>query len=284
MFVVMTAPDPRLFPARADLAAAHLVGLVEAPRYAEGVLMQVSSSVAALRAKPSISAPQETQLLFGETFTVYQEADGWAWGQATLDGYVGYVDTDALSAPSVAATHRVTALRAYAFSEPNLKSAPHFLLSMNARVTPQAQEGKYLKIARGFWVFEGHLAPLAQAAPDWVAVAERFLGSPYQWGGRESLGLDCSGLIQTAMHAANMPCPRDSDQQEAALGRAIALDISALQRGDLVCWPGHIGVMLDGARFLHANAFHMDTAIEPIAEAEARIRERHAPISAIKRL
>jgi cell wall-associated NlpC family hydrolase len=280
----MSEPDFRRVPARSDLAAAHLLGAFPAPRYAEGVPHQVSAAVAPLRARPDPDAEQETQVLFGETFTVYDEAGGFAWGQAQLDGYVGYVDVEALSAPVVAPTHKIIALRTYVFSRASLKSAPHYLLSMNARVTVEDREGRYLKLARSGWVPDLHVAPLDTFAADWVAVAERFLGSPYQWGGRESLGLDCSGLVQTAMHAAGLPCPRDSDMQAGELGQAAAIDLDRLSRGDLVCWKGHIGIMLDAERLLHANAHHMATAIEPVREAVARIALTTGPVTAVRRL
>jgi len=276
--------DPRLTPARADLAAKRLEGAVTAERFVEGVAYQVSAGVAPIRRAPLGDAMQETQLLFGETFTVYEEKDGWGWGQSDVDGYVGYVAMEALSAPPLAPTHRVAALRTYVFSRADLKSAPLFLLSLNAKVSAEGREGRYVKIARAGWVAEQHLAPLDQPAADWVAVAERFLGAPYFWGGKESLGLDCSGLIQTAMHAAGLPCPRDADMQERALGEARPLDLEGLQRGDLIFWKGHVGVMLDAVRLLHANAFHMQTAIEPVAEAAARIAGSAGPITAIRRL
>ena len=276
--------DTRRTPARTDLAAAHLQGVVPAPRYVEGAPHQVSAAVAPLRARPDLDAEQETQLLFGEGFTVYDEADGFAWGQSALDGYVGYVDVEALSAPIVPATHRIIALRTYAFSRASLKSPPYYLLSLNARVTPEAREGRYVKLARSGWVPEIHIAPLEAAAPDWVAVAERFVHAPYQWGGRESLGLDCSGLIQTAMHAAGIACPRDSDMQAAEVGRPAPVDLDQLQRGDLICWKGHIGVMLDAERLLHANAHHMATAIEPVKVAAERIAATAGPVTHVRRL
>lgn len=275
--------DPRLTPARADLAAKHLQGQVEAARFVAGAVYQVSVGVAPIRRNPQDDAMQETQLLFGETFTVYEEKDGWGWGQSGLDGYVGYVAMEALSAPPLAPTHRICALRTYVLSRADLKSAPLFLLSLNAKVTAEAQEGRYVKIARAGWVFEHHLAGLDAAAPDWVAVAERFLGAPYFWGGKESLGLDCSGLIQSALEAAGVAAPRDADQQEQ-LGQARPISLEGLERGDLVFWKGHVGVMLDAQRLLHANAHHMQTAIEPVAEAAARIAGVAGPITAIRRL
>jgi cell wall-associated NlpC family hydrolase len=260
-----------------------LRGQVDAARYADATLMQVSAAIAPIRAKPAPDAMQESQIQFGETFAVYDERDGFAWGQAKLDGYVGYVDMDALSAPVVAPSHRISALRTYVFSAASIKSAPHFLLSLNARVTIEAIEGKLAKIARSGWVPAHHLQLVDVFAPDWVAEAERFLHAPYQWGGKESLGLDCSGLIQAAMHAAGRACPRDSDMQAEMVGEPRPLDLDQLQRGDLLYWKGHIGLMIDATRLLHANAFHMAVAIEPAAEAVARIAATGTPLKAIKR-
>jgi cell wall-associated NlpC family hydrolase len=280
------ARDPRTTPARGDIAAKHLEGIVAAARFVEGVKKQIVQAAAALRRRPAADAMQETQLLFGETFAVYDEAEGWAWGQADLDDYVGYVEARALAAPALEATHRVAALRTIVFSAPDLKTAPLKMLSMNARVRVEAQEDRFARIARGGWVFAPHLAALDTYAPDWVAEAEKFLGAPYLWGGRDSLGLDCSGLVQTALAAAGMPAPRDTDMMERALGRALAFtdDLEGLERGDLVFWKGHMGVMLDGERLLHANAYHMATTIEPLRAAAARIRAVAGPITSIKRL
>jgi cell wall-associated NlpC family hydrolase len=257
---------------------------VNAERFSDGVAYQVSAGVAPVRGEARGVAMQETQLLFGEVFTVYDERDGWAWGQAARDGYVGYVDTDALSAPVVTPTHRVCALRTYLFSGPSIKTAPHFLLSLTAEVAVEDDDGKLARIARGGYVASRHLRPITEHASDWVAQAEMFLHAPYFWGGKESLGLDCSGLIQSAMVAAGLTCPRDSDMQEAALGTAIPIDLALLQRGDLVFWKGHVGVMRDEKTLLHANAFHMATALEPLSVTVERLTPLVGPIRAIKRL
>ena len=274
--------DPRITPARPDVAARRLEGKVAAARFVEGTQKQIEVASATLRRRPAMDAIQESQLLFGEVFIVYDEAGGWAWGQAALDDYVGYTDPKALSTEIFAPTHRVAALRTYVFSAPDPKSAPLLLLSMNARITETRRTENFVAIARGGYVAARHLAPLDRTAPDWVAEAEKFVGAPYFWGGRESLGLDCSGLIQTALGAAGIAAPRDTDMMERALGSPA--DRANLRRGDLIFWPGHMGVMLDGTRLLHANSFHMATAIEPLAEAEARIGAVSGPIRTIKRL
>ena len=289
----------RLTPARPDLAARYLEGRVEADRFVAGTDHQVTASVLPIRREPRADAMQETQSLFGEVFTVYDEADGWAWGQAAFDGYVGYVETDGLSAPIDVPTHRVRALRSYRFPEPDLKAAPLGLLSMNAKLTIEAasEDGKWRREARGGWVFADHLIGMGDRISDPVAVMEAFLGAPYFWGGRESFGLDCSGLIQNGYEAAGLPIPRDADMQEVYLsapGRGEAIwtrgkddgDWSSvpLSRGDLVYWRGHTGVMLDGQVMLHANATHMAVTRDDLGEMATHLdRDKDNPVTRIVR-
>lgn len=263
--------DPRLTPARGDLAAAHLRGQVEADRFVDGVAHQVQYGVSALRETPSHMERLETQLLHGEIFTVYDLRDGWAWGQCALDGYVGYAHAEDLTAEIVAPTHRVTALRAIQFPFPDLKSQPHAYLSCNAKIAIVESNAAFSRSARGGWVPNAHLAPLEARVGDWAASAERLIGAPYLWGGKDSFGVDCSGLIQSALETAGIHAPRDADMQEAALGREVEFDPRALARGDLLFWEGHVGIMRDATHLLHANGFHMQTAIEPLRDTIARI-------------
>lgn len=250
---------------------------------------QVTAGIAPVRRNPVGDGAQETQLLAGEVFLVEREVDGWAHGKSAGEGYPGWVDTEALSAPVLIPTHTVKALRTYVFSEPDLKSAPVCLVSMNAKIAGARREGKFVEAQRMGWVFDGHLRPVGDPPePDWVAVAEQFLHAPYQWGGKESLGLDCSGLIQTAMEAAGTIVPRNSSNQEnwaAANWTRIEPEngFTNLKRGDLVFWPGHVGVMTDTETLLHANAHHMEVAQEPLARAERRIAFHYAPMSGVFR-
>lgn len=240
----------------------------------------VARGRAALRNKPSTDALQDDELLFGEVFTIYDSKDGWAWGQAGSDGYVGYVHTIACCEP-VGPDHRVTALSTPLLLGPDIKHATRDMLPLNAVVKVLERAGGFARIAPDGFVFLGHLAPLDKLAADWVSTAERFVGTPYVWGGKTHFGIDCAGLVQTALVAAGMACPRDADQQEKALG----LDCPFLsrQRGDLVFWNGHVGIMLDAARLLHANSFHMQVEIEPLEDAIARIAPVAGPVTAIKR-
>lgn len=258
--------DPRLILARDGIAARSLKGIIPATRYVDTTMRQTTVPSTSLRNAPSPAAEQLDQLLFGELVEVLHEADGWAFGQAKRDGYVGYIDSAALGLPAAAPTHTVRALRTYGFSSPTIKSAPTGLYSMNALLTAEGREGRFVKTSGG-WFVEEHLARIDQPATDFVAVAEGFVGTPYCWGGRESLGLDCSGLVQQALYAAGRPCPRDSDQQ-AAMGQPV----ETLQRGDLVFWRGHVAIMINATDIIHANGARMAVTIEPLAEAIARTK------------
>jgi cell wall-associated NlpC family hydrolase len=264
--------DRRLTPARADLAAAHLRGLVDAPRFVEGRKMRIIAASAPLRRSPQADAPLETEALFGESATVYDEREGWAWAQLERDRYVGYLPGATLGAPS-APTHRVAALRTHAYPGPAIKLPPRMALSLGALLTIVGREGDFGVSQDGFYLWSRSLAELSATEPDPVTVAELFLETPYLWGGRTSEGVDCSGLAQAALTAAGIASPRDSDMMEATLGQAVAINdpTAPLARGDLIFWKGHVGIMRDPATLLHANGWHMKTVSEPLAQARRRI-------------
>lgn len=264
-------PDRRLTPARPDLAARHLSGVVEAARFADPSPHRVTAVSAPLRARPDAAASWDTELLHGEDFAVYDLADGWAWGQAGLDGYVGYMPQAALSAADgPAPDHRVSTQWASVYGRPVLKSAPGAALPFGARVRVAENRDGFVRIGPDRWLSAHHVAPLCQRASDWVGVAERFLGTPYVWGGRSPAGIDCSGLVQVARQAAGHATPRDSDMQAAGLGRTLA-EGEAMRRGDLVFWRGHVAVMIDATRIVHATGRFMQTVVEPLAGAVERI-------------
>lgn len=276
--------DPRRNAYRDDLADAALRGRVSAPRYVTGERRQVIEPDAPLRRAPRFDAPLETEALHGEVVRVFDEREGWAWVQLERDRYVGYMPVDALARDVTPPTHWVRALRTFVYPAPDIKTSPLSALSLAAAVAVREMGERFAQIASGGFVFAAHLAPLSEPAADFVAVAERFVGVPYLWGGRTSLGVDCSGLVQLALQAAGIDAPRDTDMQQAELGAPVEPALDRLQRGDLVFWSGHVAIMLDGGRLLHANAHHMATVVEPAAEAVARIAASHAHITGARRL
>jgi cell wall-associated NlpC family hydrolase len=277
------ALDKRTNPFRPDLAASHLRGEVEADHYADGTFYEVIEPIADLRRSPSPDAALDTQALLGERVTIYEiTEEGWAWGQLDADKYVGWLPANALATPGAAPTHKVIVPRTLCFPGPNIKLPPVAALPMGAGIAVARQVEPFSVTHNGWHVPAGHIAPLSATYRDPVAVAEMLLGAPYLWGGKSSLGIDCSGLVQLSLHAAGIACPRDSDMQEAALGQPIALE--EIARGDLVFWKGHVAIARDARTLVHANAFHMMVATEPTADAVARIAAAGHKVSAVKRL
>jgi hypothetical protein len=262
-------PDPRLTLARPDLAADDLEGRLDARRFERPRRMQVSVPAAAIRREPRPDAEQLDQVLLGERFDVLEIRDGYAWGQAVRDGYVGHLAFGALAPEGAPPTHWVRVPLTYGFESPTIKSRPTGPISLNSLVTVTAREGRLVQCDAGFWLPESHLSPLGEVAADPAGIAEAHLGAAYLWGGREGCGIDCSGLILQSLLACGRACPRDSDLQRA-LGAPVAA--GDLERGDLVFWKGHVAILVDGVQIIHANAHHMAVAQEPLREAIERIR------------
>ena len=279
--------DKRLTPARPDLAADFLRDIVEADAYVTPTLYSVVEPLVDLRNFPNPDAGVDTQALFGEEVLVFEEEEGWAWVQLKRDSYVGYMSMNALAPVGEAPTHRVAVPRTFLYPTANMKRPNLGALPLEARVRVIATDGAFARLATNSFVWAAHLTPIDQSAyGDFVTVAESLLNAPYLWGGKSPLGIDCSGLVQLSMQAAGLNAPRDTDMQEKAIGESLPVtdDLAHLQRGDLVFWKGHVGIMQSATDLLHANGHHMQVRSEPLAEARARIlAHSYGAITSIRR-
>jgi len=278
--------DRRRHPIRDDLAAAYLSGRTDVPRFAEprrGVVVRETTSI---HARADAQSMQTSELLFGEPVDIYESKDGWAWCQGVLDGYVGYVDLAALGDAKDTATHMVSARLSHLFPTSSIKEPPLARVTLGARLTIAAVSGKFARLTDGRFIIASHIRPLGavEAAP--LDVALRSLGAPYLWGGRSSLGLDCSGLLQVAHQACGHLPPRDSDMLSQELGeaRAVPPGPEGLQRNDCVFFPGHCMIADGAGGLVHANATHMMVTHEPATAVFARTRGGWGAVTDIRNI
>ena len=273
----MTELDRRLNAFRPDLADMRLRERVEAERFVEGVSARIAVPVADMFSEPAEGTGLSTQLLLGDEVLIFERSNGFAWVQAVRDSYVGYVALSSLGEALPAPTHMVSAPRTFIYPGPDLKRPRRESLSLGSSVRVvdfvENRGTRYATLGGGAFIVASHLAPVGEKAADYVSVAETLLFTPYLWGGSSAFGIDCSGLVQLSMRRVGRDAPRDSDMQAGSLGDAFepGQDLSGLQRGDLVFWKGHIGIMTDAENLLHANGHTMMVSREPIHDAVERI-------------
>lgn len=288
--------DRRRLRANERVAHESLKGQIESDCFVKGEERQVGVATLPIFSHhvSNPDAARDRELIMGDRFVVLEEDERCAFGFAEKDGYVGYVGSHALAVPEPL-THMVIAPRSYRKFTPGLKSTSRsFHLPFGARLVVTDENDGWSEVVlhrsdkrpQGhlFYVPSVHLAPLPVKFPDPVGVADKFLGTPYLWGGNSSFGIDCSGLVQAACLACGIPCPGDSDMQEAELGEHLPED-APLERGDLLFWKGHVAWVADPDTLIHANAFHMAVAYEPLQDAVKRIEAQgDGPVTARKRL
>lgn len=258
--------DPRLTPSNGRVAHVSLKGRVTADRFVAGTRASLSAPLADLCRTPGGS--RDRQMLRGAGFLMLDRVGDHVFGQAALDGHVGWLDAAALG-PEEEPTHYIAVPASHLYPRPEIRAREVAALSFGARLAISGGEGRFARTGQGLFIPWPHLRALRDRFSDPVRVARLFLGTPYLWGGNSRGGIDCSGLVQAAFVACGVGCPPDSDLQ-AGWGDALPPD-AALRAGDLIFWRGHVALAVDGARIIHANAHHMAVVEEPLDAAAARI-------------
>lgn len=278
--------DQRLNAYRPDLADERLRGIIDAPRYVTGKLMRVIAPVAALYKVPDRKSERQSECLFGEDVLVFETADKFCWVQSLQDGYVGYVEQVNLGDFQSTPTHIVIAPRSFQYENADLRSPMVSALSIGSKVTivgeSETRATLYAKLDNGNYVIADHLTPIAHIISDYVSTAENLIHTPYLWGGKSGLGIDCSGFVQLSMMMAGKRVLRDTDMQVNTIGTDIDPS-DGLQRGDLVFWKGHVAIMVDHQNIIHANGASMNVKIEPLEQAIARIARHYAQPTCYRR-
>ena len=249
---------------------------------------QIITPSAAMMAQPDALSGRETDALYGETVSVIKQQGDWVEVVLETDGYQAWVESTCLG-QLPPATHHVINPRALLTATPDIKSPAMGYLPLEALISAEADHEDQNTLAvtgqngiKGY-IPQHHALPLGQYCADYVTVAEGMIGTPYRWGGRDSIGFDCSALVQLSLAAAGQKVMRNSGDQEKTIGNTLD-HVDDLKRGDLVFWKGHVGIMTDSQHLLHANMHHAMTAVEDLRSALPRLEKAAGPITRLARI
>ena len=273
--------DSRITPIRRDLASAVYKAIVKRKKYVNAKLATVKSAFSPLYSNKG--SKLSTQLLYGEECDVFETKNGWSWIQSRRDNYVGYTPSIHLTRKTYKPNSKVISLRTVIYTKPDIKSVTRGYLSFNSLVEVIKIKGKYSLIKNLGWCPSLDLVKIKSSKFNHIDLSKQYLDTPYLWGGRDSMGIDCSGLVQNRPQINNRPFPRDTDMQEIFVTNEVKYE-KDLKAGDLVFWKGHVAMMIDNSNIIHANAFHMKTAIEPLSTAKKRILKSNGKIKKLGRL
>lgn len=241
--------------------------------------MNIINSSVIMKSEPAETSPLETECLFGEIVDVLNETLDWVYCKLNTDNYCGWIKKKSLAILKDP-THRVIVNRSFIYTNKNSKSNCYLYLPMGSRLLVENISADWAEISFYFndkvqigYVPSTHIVDLDHIVKDWVKTAQLLEGTPYKWGGRDTIGLDCSALLQLSYQTYGEIIPRNTAQQ-MKLNKKNIEDINDLKRGCVIFWKGHVGIMIDSSNCIHSNAFHMKTKTEPLSEIINRNGEK----------
>lgn len=233
--------------------------------------MNIIKSSASMMSNPSSMSLIETQCLFGEKIEILEKHLEWIYCRLHTDNYYGWINKNSVGNLGKT-SHRVIDVRTFIYKEANIKSEIIMYLPMGSKLSINKINTHWVEV---FFLYKNKIeigyVPNKQIIRndfkelDWVKIAEKLKGIPYRWGGRDTIGIDCSALLQLSYQTYGQNIPRNTAQQ-VKLKKPQIYKPDDLTRGCVIFWEGHVGIMIDNINCVHANAFHMKTVIEPLSD------------------
>lgn len=233
------------------------------------------ADVLEIPAQADIILRRESQLLLGEIFNVEARAGLFFKGTCQHDGYPGFVQANQLVPAKSRTTHFCDNSIGIIHADASIKSRGIMTIPMMARLKIEKNSLKngFLKVGELGWIPAEHVQPLPslKQRADYVSHALTLLGTPYRYGGRSTLGMDCSGLVQTVLTRSGFSkIPRDADMQERSPRLGQKIDPANAQRGDIVFFPQHVGIMIGPDMIISATEKFAGVVIEALQDLTAR--------------
>ena len=241
--------------------------------------MNIINSSVYMYSEPTETSPLETECLFGERVEVLDKSLDWVYCKLNTDNYHGWVKKEGLGKTKIP-THRVIANRTFVYVDKNPKSNYLLYLPLGSQLVIDNIQSEWAKISlfnnktQVGYIPSNHMVSLDHKVKDWVAIAELCVGTPYRWGGRDTIGIDCSALLQLSYQTYGEILPRNTSDQ-VNLKKPNVTIIDKLKRGCVIFWEGHVGIMVNKFNCIHANAYHMKTITEPLIDIINRIDRDH---------